>query len=143
MTRLFDNILCPIDFDENSIIAAKTARDLLRQPDGCLYLFHVMNFPFALTDEEAAIPMSEARQKLEELAREHLGGQVHYEVLVEKSDDTARSIREAARRLPCGCIVMATHGRKGLDRFLLGSTAEKIVRESPKPVLTIRSETKQ
>jgi nucleotide-binding universal stress UspA family protein len=35
-------------------------------------------------------------------------------------------------------IVIATHGRKGLDRFLFGSTAEKVVRYAPCPVLTVR-----
>src|SRR5208282_3187427 len=140
MTRLFENILCPIDFDENSIIAAEMARDLLQGPDGCLYLLHVMNFPFALTDQEATLPVSEAKRKLEEIALEHFGSKIHYEVLVENSDDTAKAILEAARRLPPGCIVMATHGRKGMDRFLLGSVAERVLRESPWPVLTIRPE---
>ncbi len=140
MTRLFENILCPIDFDDNSVVAAETARDLLQRPDGRLYLLHVMNFPFALTDEEAALPLSEAKQKLEEIALGHFGGKIRYEVLVESSDDPARSILEAARRLPPGCIVMATHGRKGMGRFLLGSVAERVLRESPWPVLTIRPE---
>jgi len=138
MTKLFENILCPIDFDENSIIAAEMARDLLQRPDGRLYLLHVMNFPFALTDQEAALPVSEAKRKLEEIALEHFGGKIRYEVLVENSDDPAKAILETARRLPPGCIVMATHGRKGMDRFLLGSVAEKVLRESPWPVLTIR-----
>lgn len=141
MTGLFENILCPVDFDENSIIAAQAARDLLQGPEGRLYLLHIMHFRFALTDKEATTPLSDAKRKLEKIAREHLGGRVRYEILVENSDDTAKSILEAARRLPCGCIVMATHGRrKGMDRFLIGSIAQRVVRESPKPVLTIRPE---
>jgi len=35
-------------------------------------------------------------------------------------------------------IIMTTHGRKGLARFMLGSTAEKVISESPCPVLTIK-----
>ena len=140
MTRLFENILCPIDFDENSIAAVETARDSFQGPDGRLYLLHVMNFPFALSDEEASLAMSEARRKLEEIAREHIAGKIRYEVLVENSDDTAKSILEVARQLSPGCIVMATHGRKGLDRFILGSIASRVVRESPWPVLTLRPE---
>jgi len=140
MTRLFDSILCPVDFDEKSLIAAKTARDMLQGPDGRLYLLHVMNFKFPLTDEEAATPLSEMKQKIEEIARKHFGNKIHYEVLVEKSDDTARSILEAARRIPVGCIVMATHARKGIDRFLLGSIAESVERESFCPVIIMRAE---
>ncbi|MGB8413213.1 MAG: universal stress protein [Candidatus Binatus sp.] len=137
MTTLFENILCPVDFDENSIVAAKTARDMLQGRDGRLYLLHAMNFKFSLTDEEATLPLSDAKEKLEELARKHLGGQIRYEVLVEKSDDTAKSILETARRIHAGCIVMATHARKGFDRFLLGSIAESVEREAPCPVLIV------
>jgi len=138
MATLFENILCPVDFDENSIVAAETARDMLQGRDGRLYLLHVMNFKFPLTDEEATLPLSEAREKLEEIARKHLGGsKIRYEILVEKSDDTAKSILEAARRIHAGCIVMATHGRKGFDRFLLGSVAESVEREAPCPVLIV------
>ena len=137
MATLLENILCPVDFDENSIVAMETARDMLQGRDGRLYLLHAMNFKFPLTDEEATIPLSDAKEKLEELARKHLGGKIRCEVLVEKSDDTAKSIVEAARRIPAGCIVMATHGRKGFDRFLLGSIAESVERESPCPVLIV------
>jgi len=138
MATLFENILCPVDFDENSIVAAETARDMLQGRDGRLYLLHAMNFKFPLTDEEATLPLSEAREKLEEIARKHLGGsKIRYEILVEKSDDTAKSILEAARRIHAGCIVMATHGRKGFDRFLLGSVAESVEREAPCPVLIV------
>jgi nucleotide-binding universal stress UspA family protein len=45
----------------------------------------------------------------------------------------------AARRLDVGLIVMGTHGRRGLPRVLMGSVAEKVVRLSPVPVLTIHS----
>ena len=138
MPELFGNILCPVDFDENSIVAMGKARDLLQSPEGRLYLLHVMNFPFALTDEEARRPLAQAKRKLEKIARKQFGGRIRHEIIVEHSDDTAKSILKAARRLSCGCIVMATHGRKGMDRFVLGSVAQRVVRESPVPVLTMR-----
>ncbi|MGO8804173.1 universal stress protein [Candidatus Binatus sp.] len=137
MTTFFENILCPVDFDENCIVAAKTVLDMLQGRDGRVYLLHAMTFKFPLTDEEATIPLSDAKEKLEELARQYLGGKIRYEVLVEQSDDTAKSILEAARRLHAGCIVMATHGRKGFDRFLLGSVAESVEREAACPVLIV------
>ena len=72
------------------------------------------------------------------------------------SSPTGRS-RPASRRGPLGrpvdeivdyahehaidLIVIATHGRTGLAHVLLGSVAERIVREAPCPVLTIRSKT--
>lgn len=140
MTGLFKNILCPIDFSESSIPAIETAGDLLEQPDGRLYLLHAKSFQFALSDEEAALAMSDVRRRLEEIARERLGNEIRYEILVEKSDDAAISILEAVRRLSPGCVIMGTHGRRGADRFLLGSVAARVVRESSRPVITIRPE---
>jgi nucleotide-binding universal stress UspA family protein len=47
-------------------------------------------------------------------------------------------ILDAASRLKVDLVVMGTHGRRGVSRMLLGSVAEKVVRSSPVPVLTIR-----
>jgi nucleotide-binding universal stress UspA family protein len=49
----------------------------------------------------------------------------------------------AAQEHRADLIVMATHGRTGLSRFFLGSVAERVVRESTVPVLTIRAEQKK
>jgi nucleotide-binding universal stress UspA family protein len=46
-------------------------------------------------------------------------------------------IIEVAKRVDVGLIVMGTHGRRGLPRAIMGSVAEKVVRLSPVPVLTI------
>lgn len=53
----------------------------------------------------------------------------------------SRRIVEYAREHPIDVIVMGTHGRGGLDRLLLGSVAERVVRTSPVPVLTVRVST--
>jgi len=47
-------------------------------------------------------------------------------------------ILDTAKKLDVGLIVMGTHGRRGLPRAILGSVAEKVVRLSPVPVLTVR-----
>ena len=49
-----------------------------------------------------------------------------------------QEIIEVAREQKCDMIIMATHGYTGLRHVLLGSVAEKIVRHSPCPVLTVR-----
>ena len=51
------------------------------------------------------------------------------------------AILDAAKTLGCDLIVIGTHGRRGLSRVLLGSVAERIVRLSPVPVLTLRPPT--
>jgi nucleotide-binding universal stress UspA family protein len=48
-------------------------------------------------------------------------------------------IIKKALELPADLIIMGTHGRSGLDHVLFGSTAEKVVRKSPVPVMTVRA----
>ncbi len=55
------------------------------------------------------------------------------------SGDPAEQVLETARDLDADLIVMGTHGRKGLSHLVLGSVAERVVRESPIPVLTAHS----
>ncbi|MBT8365481.1 MAG: universal stress protein, partial [Deltaproteobacteria bacterium] len=50
----------------------------------------------------------------------------------------AEKIIEAAKEKDADMIIMATHGRTGLSHALIGSVAEKVVRQAPCPVLTIR-----
>jgi nucleotide-binding universal stress UspA family protein len=62
------------------------------------------------------------------------------ETAVRRGDSVEEIIAYAAERR-VDLIVIATHGRTGLGHVLLGSVAERIVRESPCPVLTIRDRT--
>jgi nucleotide-binding universal stress UspA family protein len=61
-----------------------------------------------------------------------------YEIHTKIDGDPAKAILRAADELKVDSVVMATHGRKGLGRLILGSVAERVVRESPRPVLTVR-----
>jgi nucleotide-binding universal stress UspA family protein len=54
--------------------------------------------------------------------------------------DVIGSILQAQERYQPDLLVLATHGRRGLARFVLGSVAEAVVRKASCPVLTIRSE---
>ena len=56
--------------------------------------------------------------------------------------NAAKKIVEVAEQIQAGLIVMATHGRSGLGRALLGSVAEQVMRKAPCPVLTVRSNSK-
>ncbi len=141
MTILFKKILCPVAFDDNSITALTVARDLTEGRDATIYLLHVVPTttipasPIALEP----FPQSEhdARAKLEKLARDHLEGKVKYQILA-RTGDPARIAIQVLDEVGADSIVMATHGRKGVSHFFLGSVAERLVRESPRPVLTVR-----
>jgi len=79
--------------------------------------------------------------KLERIARDRLEGKVRYELHVVSGtpdDDVVRM----AHDLEVDLVVMATHGRKGLSHLILGSVAERVMREADCPVLTMRTNVK-
>lgn len=63
---------------------------------------------------------------------------VKVKVLTVKSDLVAESIMATAKRSKCGLIVMASHGRKGIKRLLLGSETHQVLTHSTIPVLILR-----
>jgi len=78
-----------------------------------------------------------ARARLEKFAAKHLSDRAEYQASL-KRGDPASAILEAARELRPDLIVVATHGRTGLSHAFLGGVAERVLRESPVPVLTFR-----
>jgi nucleotide-binding universal stress UspA family protein len=78
---------------------------------------------------EPPTPLTEPRGLL-------TGLPVEYRLL---EGDPARTILETARETGCDLIVMGTHGRSGLGRFLMGSVAERVLRKAPCPVLTLKA----
>lgn len=131
----FKKILCPMDFDQNSLSALAVAIELAQRIT-TLCLLHVVPVP---PGPEVAISFgkmeAEVRTRLERLARRKVNGKVRYEVEVMMGDPGVE-ILQAAKRGGADLIVMATHGRKGLRHFVLGSVAERVVREAPCLVLT-------
>jgi nucleotide-binding universal stress UspA family protein len=68
---------------------------------------------------------------------EGLGPRIPYDIVVESSDDFAKSIVHHARDMHADCIVLTTHARRGVEKVLLGSIAEQVIRDAPCPVLTL------
>jgi nucleotide-binding universal stress UspA family protein len=132
----FTKILCPVDFDQNSAVALRFACKLL-ELGGTLYLLHVI----AEADRqgfEPYPPITElARQNLESFARAQIGDQIMRKLLVRAGDPATLTVR-VADELAVDLIVMATHGHKGLVRVVLGSVAERVLRDARCPVLTLR-----
>lgn len=134
----FRKILCPVDFDPNSLLALRLAAELTREGKGILDIVHVLALP---PGPEVSLPFGKmeatARTRLERLARQKVGNAVRYEVHVMMGDPGVE-VLQTAKRLRSDLIVMATHGRKGLRHLILGSVAEYVIREAPCPVLTLR-----
>ncbi len=136
-----NKILCPVDFDANSIAALKFAWRIAHQKRSELVVLHVATLPFEPSNDAAQVPMPKWKQdilaRLRTMVEHNLGADAGCELIVEHGD-AATSILETATELRPDLIVMATHGRGGLSHLLLGSVAARIVREAGVPVLTVR-----
>jgi nucleotide-binding universal stress UspA family protein len=146
MTKLFRKILAPIYFDESSFASVDYAAHFAERNDGRVFLLHVVP-----TDEAhllrdvyrpdegggANVPWAEkvSKEKLEQIAKERLKG-LRFEILTRVDKDAVAGILEESSRVDADLITMGTHGRTGLSRLVLRSVAERVIRDSPRPVLT-------
>ena len=146
--RLFHRILVPHDFSENATAALLVAVHLARRTRGRLEVLHALT-PFysgpayPTPNEIAWTPprtiLADLRKRLTLLVAAALPARGCPPVTVRVvRGDALAAILAAARR--SDAIVMATRGRTGLAHLVIGSVAEKVVRHSPIPVLTIRPE---
>lgn len=141
---MYQRILVPTDGSENSMAALDHAVDLAKQYDAAIDALYVVNTG-ALPSPEISFREEyveegerighEAVQDVVAAAEaegiEATGAVIHgtpYEEVLEFASETGDDI-----------IVMGTHGRTGLGHFLLGSVAERIVRNADLPVLIVRS----
>jgi nucleotide-binding universal stress UspA family protein len=141
MSYPFRRILSPIDFDDNSLAALDVAAQIARDHDGTVLLFHVVPMIVAPIDTPVYVDIYKGQEeaacgKLKEIATTRLRG-VSHELLTHMGEP-AGSILSAARSHAADLIVMATHGRRGLARVVLGSIAEMVLRDAPCPVLCVR-----
>lgn len=142
----FKTILFATDFSESSDHAFDYALSLARKFGARLIILHVINEPvdlrgfyvphisFDKLEEEIE---EGARKMMEKFCRTRIRDYDDYETAIVPGipfDEIIKKGEESGADL----IVMATHGRTGLDHVLFGSTAEKVVRKSPIPVMTIR-----
>lgn len=142
----YRKILCPVDFDDNSAQAMKEAGALALQSGAVLHLLHVVQINPLVAQGAAEgfagkefydTQVESARRQLEELAQS-MPPAVKLELVIEIGEP-GYLIVAAEQRLGADLVVMATHGRRGLKHLVLGSVAERVVRESSVPVLTVRS----
>ncbi|MGC2493627.1 universal stress protein [Candidatus Binatus sp.] len=133
MAELFTSILCPIDFDELYIDALELCKKVAQQNNAKLYVLNVMSDYGSEHGWEAG-----SRISLQQQAKARLTGEVPYEFVI-RTGEVVGEIFAAIRTFEADLIVIPTHGRRGLTRAMLGSVAEQIIRQSPVPVLTLRS----
>jgi len=140
-----DRVLAPVDLSDQSELVLHHAAALSGSYAAPLDLLHVVEeaaYPnvYGVDSLSSSLPnvQDRAREALETLAAELdlRTDPVNVHVL---AGNAARDIVEFAADNAADLIVMATHGRTGLERFLIGSVAEKVVRRAPCPVFTLKS----
>ena len=149
---MFKKILFCTDFSENSDYAFPYALNLAKTYKAKLLIFHAIVeqtfYYWASPEAEDKMKTKQiqvGRQELRTWYAPLLGEFKEYEYLSSETGEgeAYNEIIQTARNESVEIIVMGTHGRTGLNRLILGSTAESVVKNSPCPVLTVRPPKKQ
>ena len=140
-------IMCPVDFSEHSFKALKIAREMAEKFSAELYIPHIIlpvplvptpphpvSFDVATYREN----LKENSQKtLQKIIEEKTSDSIQTFAIVEQGDP-AHEIMKIVKEKKIDLIVISTHGHSGLHHLIFGSVAEKIIRHTSCPVLTIR-----
>lgn len=141
---LYDRVLVPTDGSGETRRAIDHAISLAAIHEATIHAIYVLD-----TSRYASISVETTWEGVSEMLRQEGESAVETVVdraesegvpveTVQRSGSPSREIVRYAEEESCDLIVMGTHGRGGLDRLLLGSVAERVVRSSSVPVLTVR-----
>ena len=142
----FDKILFANDFSENSEHAFDYALTLAKQFNSRLIIIHVINEPVDLRGfyvphisfEKLEKEIEEGAEKMmQKFCRTRAKDFTNYETLIVAGIPYEEILKKADEE-KVSLIVLGTQGRKGIDHFLFGSTAERVVRNAESPVMTVR-----
>ena len=142
---MFKKVLCAVDFSEFTDEIVGYAVNIAKKFDAALHMIHVIpNLTYYTPYESFLTPenLVAVEKNMEK------GVDKDFDKIIKKIDipvkKTVRTgitfveIIDYVKAESIDLIVMGTHGRSGIEHILIGSVAEKVVRKSPCPVLTIR-----
>lgn len=140
---MYDAILVPTDGSETASNATDVAISLAKQHDATLHVIHVVEFvdlpgEYTAFEDELVERGNQVVNEVDKRAR-NAGIESHLAVL-EQDRPTHETILAYATDHDIDLFVMGTHGRTGVDRFLLGSVTERTLAAASQPVLTVRDE---
>lgn len=136
---MYDRVVFPTDGSDGAGVATDHAIELARQFDVPLYAVYVVDTTIDATDAyDSSVALEEVKA----------AGGDHLEVVAERAEDEGLAVTTAVvEGQPAEAIVeetregdvlvLGTHGRTGLDRYLIGSTTEKVVRTADVPVVAV------
>jgi len=138
-------ILIPTDFSQLSYSALQFVTSTSAFRDATIYVMHVIDNDPALAFHTVDLNSETILRDVEEKAKKSLGKFIREITkigvkpsLVVRRGDPHKEIIKFAKEKDVDLIALATHGRTGLAHMLIGSIAEKVVRYSPVPVLTVK-----
>jgi nucleotide-binding universal stress UspA family protein len=144
-------ILVPVDFSEYSKMAVDYSVEFAKKFGSELILIYVIEpivypsdfglgqIPINQVDLEI---QSKAEDELKRLIDEKIPPTIKTNYFV-RTGKPFLEIINAAKEQDCDLIIIASHGHTGIEHILFGSTAEKVIRKSPIPVLTVREKKNQ
>ena len=139
----FRRLLVPVDFSEPSARALRDAAGLAAEAGGSLVIVHVVPVDYGWLgigrDESRDLDRSlqgQAADRLRDFAEEHMNHEVAADLEV-RIGRPAEEIVAAATESKCDAIVLSTRGITGLDRYFIGSVADRVARLATCPVFLI------
>lgn len=142
---MYDRILVPTDGGDVATTAGEIALALARRFDATVHVVHVLSLgdlPPGVDDPAATELETSGESAVETLAKQVADAGLDVRTaLVEAGSSVHQALATYADRHDVDIVVMGTHHRSGVGRFLFGSVAERTVSDSPVPVMTIHEET--
>ncbi|MEF8841618.1 MAG: universal stress protein [Haloarculaceae archaeon] len=140
----YRDVLVPTDGSDCARAALRVGIDVANADGAALHLLSVVDLASLGVDVRADIQAASLEESAERIIEEASAfvedaGVESVSGTVESGSSVHRAIRSYVESHDVDVVVLGTHGRTGFDRYLLGSVAEKLVRTSPVPVLTVRN----
>jgi nucleotide-binding universal stress UspA family protein len=139
-------ILAPIDFTEPAEQALDYAIDLAKQLGASVLVLHAHEIPVYGFPDAALIAPPDVAKRIADAAKAGLDAALERRAGcgvkltgMLREGPPWEVIEEVAKSAGADLIIMGTHGRRGLARALLGSVAERVIRTSTRPVLTVHA----
>lgn len=149
---MYKQILCPIDGSPSSKRGMVEAIQLAKDQNAKLRFLHVVDTFYPMMDVTAGLNVIEIAEALNKNGKKILkkavdaaqkeGLTAEAEIRESVGEAVAQFIVSEAKKWPADLIVMSTHGLRGIERLVMGSDAETVVRTSYVPVLLVRSPAK-
>lgn len=147
-SKAMKTILVPCDFSKQAVNAFRFALDIARQSGGEVHLTHVIELP--VMHDSVLMPVMSFEEVLLKELRDK--SQVEYAKLIKKYADPkdkvktttqfgapARMILSYIEENKIDLVIMGTKGASGVKEYVIGSNAEKVVRNSPVPVIAVKN----